>query len=229
MYLDNKYTGWYNSIIENANLRITQSGYNEKHHIIPRSLGGTNKKDNLVSLTPREHFICHLLLTKMTLGNDRYKMIYALHMITNVKNIGLGRYSPTARTYDYAKKLFIEHMNTIWTTEKRAIQSKTISNIMKTSLSKLTSEELSARIKNSCSSSKSWTDSRRKKISAALTGKVLSEDTKIKMSKPCMFISPLGEEFRYDGLNIGCVALGLNYGSVKNCLMTSGTYKKMDY
>jgi hypothetical protein len=90
----------------------------------------------------------------------------------------------------------------------------------------LTPAEKTARMKNSCSSSKSWTDSRRKKISAALTGKVLSEDTKIKMSKPCMFISPLGEEFRYDGLNIGCMALGLNYGSVKNCLMTSGTYKK---
>lgn len=179
MYLDNKYTKWYNSIIENANLRITQSGYTEKHHIIPRSLGGTNKKDNLVSLTPREHFICHLLLTKMTLGNDRYKMIYALHMITNVKNIGSGRYSPTARTYDYAKKLFIEHMNTIWTAEKRAIQSKTISNVMKTSLSKLTSEELSIRMKNSACQPDSYTPERIEKARQGMLGKKKTKTPKL--------------------------------------------------
>lgn len=162
----------------------------------------------------------------MTLGNDRYKMIYALHMITNVRNIGSGRYSPTSRSYDYAKKLFIEHMHTIWTVEKRAIQSKTISNVMKTALSKLTSEEMSIRMKNSASSPASWTMERREKISKALTGKVMSHDTKIKLSKPCLFISPSGEEFVFDGLNLGCNALGLNYGSVKNSLMDKGIYKQ---
>lgn len=39
--------------------------YTERHHIIPRSLGGSNKKDNIIRLTAREHFICHLLLTKI--------------------------------------------------------------------------------------------------------------------------------------------------------------------
>lgn len=34
--------------------------YYEKHHIIPKSLGGTNKKDNLVKLTPKEHFLAHM-------------------------------------------------------------------------------------------------------------------------------------------------------------------------
>jgi hypothetical protein len=226
MYLDNKYTRWYNKIVENANLRTIQNGYTENHHIIPRSFGGNDEPTNLVKLTAKEHFICHLLLTKMTTGNDRYKMIYALHMLSNVQNIGEGRYKPSSRLYEYARKLFIDSMDSIWTPEKRAKQSKTISNIMKTTLTQLTPEEMSARMKNSCSSAESWTDSRRKKISTALTGKVLSEATKIKMSKPCVFISPNGEEFRYDGLGIGCAALSLNYGSVKNCLMTSGTYKK---
>lgn len=40
-------------------------GYTECHHIKPRSLGGTDTKENLVDLSAREHFICHLLLTKM--------------------------------------------------------------------------------------------------------------------------------------------------------------------
>lgn len=37
----------------------------EKHHIIPRSEGGSSKKSNLVELTIKEHFIVHKLLIKM--------------------------------------------------------------------------------------------------------------------------------------------------------------------
>lgn len=62
LFLNNKYTKWYYSICNNAKLR--NSG-EEKHHIIPRSIGGDNSKQNLVLLTTREHMICHLLLTKM--------------------------------------------------------------------------------------------------------------------------------------------------------------------
>lgn len=119
MYLDNKYTKWYNSIIENAKLRVIQTGYTEKHHIIPRSLGGNDEPANLVKLTAKEHFICHLLLTKMTTGNARYKMCFALHMITNAKNIGEGRYTPTSRVYEHTKHLFREAVNAMWTEEKR--------------------------------------------------------------------------------------------------------------
>ena len=61
------------SIVSNAKNR-TISGYIEKHHIIPKSCGGSNKKENLVALTAKEHFICHLLLTKMTENNYRIKM-----------------------------------------------------------------------------------------------------------------------------------------------------------
>ena len=55
----------------------------------------------------------------MTSGNDRYKMIYALHMLSNVKNIGEGRYTPASKLYEISKKLFLEHLTTIWTAEKR--------------------------------------------------------------------------------------------------------------
>ena len=63
IFIDNKYTRVYYSIIDRAKTRSISS-YTEKHHIIPRSLGGTDAKENLVPLTAREHFICHLLLTK---------------------------------------------------------------------------------------------------------------------------------------------------------------------
>jgi hypothetical protein len=39
--------------------------YCEKHHIIPRCMGGKDVEDNLTILTYREHFIAHLLLTKI--------------------------------------------------------------------------------------------------------------------------------------------------------------------
>lgn len=76
MYLSNKYTIWYYSIIEYAKNQST-TGYKEKHHIIPRSLGGSNSKNNLVNLTARQHFICHILLTKMVQGPAKHKMIRA--------------------------------------------------------------------------------------------------------------------------------------------------------
>ena len=68
-------------IIERAKSR-TISGYTEKHHIIPKSLGGSNSKGNLVALTAREHFVCHLLLTKMTEGDARNKMLSAVFYLT---------------------------------------------------------------------------------------------------------------------------------------------------
>ena len=83
MYLQNKYTRWYYNIIQRAQTREI-SGYTERHHIIPKSLGGNNNKSNLVSLTAREHFICHWLLTKMVDGVFRQKMTYALHAMLHL-------------------------------------------------------------------------------------------------------------------------------------------------
>jgi hypothetical protein len=54
----------YYSIV-NKRKKCPPEGYVEKHHIIPRSLGGSDDKSNIVALTSKEHFVCHLLLTKM--------------------------------------------------------------------------------------------------------------------------------------------------------------------
>jgi len=79
LFIDNKYTHWYYSIINCAqNRQLSKDTYSEKHHIIPRSLGGTNQNHNIVRLTAREHFVCHLLLTKMVDGQERFKMLSAV-------------------------------------------------------------------------------------------------------------------------------------------------------
>ena len=40
------------------------STYKERHHIVPRSEGGSDEPSNIVSLTAREHFLAHWLLYK---------------------------------------------------------------------------------------------------------------------------------------------------------------------
>lgn len=104
--LTNKYSQLYFKITSNAKKRVT-AGYTERHHIMPQSLGGSNDKDNLVDLTAREHFICHWLLIKMTEGEERSKMLYALNGM-KAENRYQQRYSTkiTARVYE---KHRIEH------------------------------------------------------------------------------------------------------------------------
>jgi hypothetical protein len=85
IFLENKYSDWYYNIIDNAKnqYRKKRAGiYFEKHHIIPRSLDGNNNK-NLILLTAKEHYICHLLLTKMTIGNARIKMLHAFDNLSS--------------------------------------------------------------------------------------------------------------------------------------------------
>ena len=67
------YVNVYYSIIKNR-LDNPVEGYVERHHIVPKSEGGTDNDDNIVALTAREHYICHLLLAKIY--ND-YKMYSA--------------------------------------------------------------------------------------------------------------------------------------------------------
>lgn len=98
--LTNKYSKLYYTITSNAKQRLSE-GYTETHHIIPQSLGGSNDRDNLVELTAREHFICHWLLIKMTEGDERGKMLYALNGM-KAENKYQQRYHTkiTARVYE---------------------------------------------------------------------------------------------------------------------------------
>ena len=86
IFINNKYTAIYYQIIDQANRRPKPECYTEFHHIIPKSLGGTNDPDNIVCLTAREHFVCHKLLTKMVTGNAYYKMKEALSYFSNNRN-----------------------------------------------------------------------------------------------------------------------------------------------
>lgn len=100
-FLNNKYTKWYITIIQNALARDEVTSYTEIHHIIPRSFGGSNDKSNLIKLLVREHYVVHLLLPKMVSGQHKYKMQVALWnmMIKSDK-----RHMPNNKQYELIKE-----------------------------------------------------------------------------------------------------------------------------
>lgn len=106
MYLSNKYTICYYQIIDRARSRILSDVYFERHHIIPKSLGGLNNKDNIVQLTAKEHFVCHRLLTKMTQGTDLLKMKRAVWRMAIPGSTLQKRFKPNARTYEFLRLEF---------------------------------------------------------------------------------------------------------------------------
>lgn len=73
------YIDHYNTLVSNAQNRNLDI-YTESHHIVPRCMGGTNDANNLVDLTPEEHYVAHQLLVKIY--PDNYKLVNAAVMMT---------------------------------------------------------------------------------------------------------------------------------------------------
>lgn len=78
----NKYLHYYIQIINKAKNRVLNE-YCEKHHIIPRCVGGKDNKNNITRLTAREHLICHLLLIKFTKGKEQKRLFDAVWNMSN--------------------------------------------------------------------------------------------------------------------------------------------------
>lgn len=103
----------YNNIIEKykrLNLQKSKDLYIETHHIIPKCLDGNDNNKNLVNLTAKAHFICHLLLTKIYKNNKQiYNKLYqALFMMSVMKNNFQKRHIITSKQYE---KIRVEYAN----------------------------------------------------------------------------------------------------------------------
>lgn len=130
MFNDTKYSIWYWNIIEHAKTRSI-IGYTEQHHILPRSLGGTDDSENLVHLTAREHFIVHWLLTKMTTGKAKAKMMQAWWTFFTHKK--LRKFS--SRYYEMLRKSRIGFKQTEETKRKHSDRWKNMSPEKRKSIS----------------------------------------------------------------------------------------------
>jgi hypothetical protein len=150
----NKYEKWYATITKRGQERMLET-YTEKHHIVPRSLGGSNAKSNITYLTAREHFICHWLLTKIYKEGEAYwKMLNALR-IMRAENAKQNRYSTkiTSRVYENLKEEYAR---------LQSEKSKGINNSM---------------------FGKTQSSSAKEKISKANTGRVQPIEEKIKQKQ----------------------------------------------
>lgn len=106
--IPNKYTKWYCNIISRRAQQFSTRdeanavlGYCEGHHILPKAfkMGGVRDKLNIVYLTAREHFIVHMLLVKMTRGQLKYKLAFALNFMCRFKGV------VSSRTFYVARKM----------------------------------------------------------------------------------------------------------------------------
>ncbi len=92
------YNKIYYQIIKRGNNRKLE-GYIEKHHIIPKCIGGSDDEDNIVELTAREHFLCHMLLCEIY--PKEYKLKHALFLMAIGKNKVIeNHYVISSRVYE---------------------------------------------------------------------------------------------------------------------------------
>ena len=153
----------HDAIIDRARNRKLQ-GYRERHHVIPRCLGGTNEKTNIVELTAREHFIVHKLLCEIYPTEP--KLIYAYWAMCNKQGSNkMSRdYKISSHEYHRAKESFSI------LSSKLHKGKKSWNSGIKTG-------------KPSWNSGKSHTAETKRKIGLKSIGRIPSNETRAKMSK----------------------------------------------
>ena len=162
----NKYSKWYYTIIDRA-LNRTINSYTERHHITPKSAGGTNESSNIVRLYPREHMICHILLTKFTEGDVKIKMLRAVYLLCHTQK---NKVKINSRLYEHFKnnqKFTAQHCHNISLAKKgtRLGYKQSAETIAKRV----------SKIKIPCSEEK------KAKISATLKGRPCSDEKRAKI------------------------------------------------
>lgn len=96
----------YDTIIDKAlksNRKKNTMEYFEVHHILPKCMGGENKKYNLVLLTAKEHYVCHHLLTKIYPQSDAIQIAFSGMCYKYCKE-DKRFYNVTSIVYQNAKK-----------------------------------------------------------------------------------------------------------------------------
>lgn len=145
------------------------SGYKESHHIIPRCMGGSDDKDNLVDLTPEEHFVAHQLLAKIYPKN--HSLIYAVKILMGSKNY-------SNKQFGWVRKRAVEASIKFHTGRKRSDETKEkISASLKGKIRGPISEEHRINLSKS-HKGKIFTETHKKNIS----NRVITEEWRNKLS-----------------------------------------------
>jgi hypothetical protein len=144
-------------LIDRARTRDTL-GYVEKHHVIPKCLGGPDSKDNIVKLYPEEHYLAHLLLCKIYQQNS--KLVYAAMNMTSGAMVNNGKRNNKA--YGWLRRQYAESMSGDNNPARRN------PDLQKEAAKKRVGQKR--------------TEETKEKMSLAQKGRTFSEETKAKMS-----------------------------------------------
>lgn len=160
----------YLRLIEYAKSLPVQ-GRVERHHIVPRSFGGSNKKENMISLPLRMHFLAHWLLWKAYRDGRMANAFWTMACCNGVKL--------NSRTYatvrDAAAKAIAKaKLGKTTSDRQKAIVSKMMSG-------RVVSEETRRKI-SEAKKGKKHTEEHIAKLSAIKTGRKASAETRLKMS-----------------------------------------------
>lgn len=109
------YAAHYDRLISRARIRQLD-GYFERHHVVPRCIGGGDEIDNLVNLTPEEHYVAHQLLVKIYPKES--KLVFAAWMMGNIK----GR--SNNKIHGWMRRKHAEAMRDLWTGRTRGERSE---------------------------------------------------------------------------------------------------------
>lgn len=181
-----KYYTKYNQIVKHyKDLDLQKSGelYTESHHIIPKSMGGDNSKENLVRVPARVHFLLHWMLYRIyrtsSLANawnsmrrdkhgNRYKSKSFDYIKTAICLFQKGQtpwnkgISPTAES---RLKMSMSHIGQVSPNKGKILSDKTKAKIAMSGKDRITSEDT------------------KQKLSLSLRGKKLSNEHKEKISQ----------------------------------------------
>lgn len=196
------YKEFIDNILETRGRFACGEEYHERHHIVPKCMGGTNDEDNLIDLFAREHFEAHRLLALENLENE--KLVYAWWMMSYTNNVHGRRYDVTADEYEELKKIAINkiseshrgrplsesHKQKIANGNKgRVVSDQTKEKISKANKGRTQTDEAKKknsdkhRGKNHPQYGTHRSNETKQKISSSHKGKKLSDDTKKKLSK----------------------------------------------
>ena len=173
------YQKHYNALITRARCRVLEC-YSEKHHVVPKCIGGTDSASNIVSLTPEEHYIAHQLLCKIYPHEG--KLAFALKMMT-VSNQHQQRNN---KTYGWVKRQWrralSNNMKGKLVGEKNGMYNKRHTpeaiERMKVARSGGTITEEHKKAVSEASTGKTLSERHKRILSQIHTGKVVSEETR---------------------------------------------------
>ena len=183
------YQKHYNALIERARHRNLQC-YFEKHHIIPKCLGGSDDLNNIVMLTAEEHYVAHQLLVKLNPGN--VNLVYAACLMSKSP---IGK-RMNNKLFGWLKRKLSEHQSEkfsgkIWTVQQNTSRSKTVKRQWEDPLAR--AKKIAGMV------GKTWSAERRAAKSASMKGKpgrawTQEQKNKISQTKKQAYLQQLLKE-----------------------------------